>query len=138
MTDHLKASNRSGHALKYWDHLISLPSYSQQKKKKKKKVITYVLVPNQAMELDDELVFCRRKVAVLEIGAEVVYAPEPAALATSKQTFKSRQIPTFATGLDVRDRLLVFLFRPISLVRMSLVTARRPAHAGYLWWFQAA
>ena len=76
--------------LKYWDHLISLASYSQEKKE----VISYVLVPKQAMELDDELVFCRRKVAALEIGAEVVYPPEPAALATSKQTFKSRQIPS--------------------------------------------
>ncbi|RRT57559.1 hypothetical protein B296_00044124 [Ensete ventricosum] len=62
--------------------------------KKKKKVITYVLVPKQAMELDDELVSCRRKVAAPEIRAEVVFPPEPAALATSKQTFKSRQIPS--------------------------------------------
>lgn len=41
------------------------------------------------MEFDDELVFFSSKIATLEIGAEVVYPPEAAALAASKQTFKN-------------------------------------------------
>ena len=113
------------------------------------------------MELDDEVVFFGGKIATLEIGTEVVYPPEPAALATSKQTLESARIPreknsvnnrerrttiaertflistcsfgerspaAFAMGFDVGDELLVFLLGPSSLVRMSLLTAWRPAH----------
>ncbi|RWW34513.1 hypothetical protein GW17_00000725, partial [Ensete ventricosum] len=100
-----------------------------------------ILVSEQAMELDDELVFFGGKIAALEIGTQVVYPPEPAALATSKQTLESTRIPrekkiafgerspaAFAMGFDVGDQLLVFLLRPSSLVCMSLLTAWRPAH----------
>lgn len=87
-------------------------------------------VSEQTMELDDEVVFFGGKIATLEIGTEVVYPPEPAALATSKQTcsFGERSPAAFAMGFDVGDELLVFLLGPSSLVRMSLLTAWRPAH----------
>ena len=46
----------------------------------------YLLVPEQCLELDDELLLLVAEVAALDARAEVVGPPEPAALAAAHQT----------------------------------------------------
>jgi hypothetical protein len=47
----------------------------------------YVLVPEQAVELDDGLLLLGGEVAALEVRAQVVDPPQPAALPAPQQTY---------------------------------------------------
>jgi len=51
-----------------------------------------LLVAEEAVEFDDELVFFLGEVSALEVGAQVVYPAEAAALATTKKAWKLKII----------------------------------------------
>ena len=78
------------------------------------------------MELDDELVFLLCEVAPLEVRAQVVDPPQPAALPAAQQPRCLRKRPpaALAVGLDVSDEALVLFLGPGTLVRVSLLAAR--------------
>ena len=85
------------------------------------------------MELDDELVLFLGEVATLEIGAQVVYPAEAAALAATKQAggLGERAPASLAMGTDVGDQTVIFLLGPCSLVGVSFLAAWRPSHGLY-------
>ena len=82
------------------------------------------------MELDDEVVFFLGEVAPLEVRAQVVDPPQPAALPAALQPRRIGKRPpaALAVGLDVGDEPLVLLLGPCALVRVRLLAARRPPH----------
>ena len=85
------------------------------------------------MQADDELVLVVGEVAALEVRAEVVHPPQPAALAAARQARRlgQRAPAPFPVRPDVRHQPLVLLLGPRALVRVRLLAARRPPH-GYL------
>ena len=86
------------------------------------------------MEVDDEVVFLLREVAALEVGAQVVDPPQPAALPAALQPRRHGKRPPAALAVspDVGDEPLVLLLGPCALVRVRLLAARRPPHTGLM------
>jgi hypothetical protein len=89
-----------------------------------------LLVSEQGVKLDDELVVVFGEVAALDVRAEVVHPPEPAALAAAQEArgLGQRAPAPLAVRLDVGDQALVLLLCPRALVRVRLLAARRPPH----------
>lgn len=51
-----------------------------------------LLVSEQTMKLDDEFIFFFGEITTLEVRAEIVYPPQSATLAASKQSYTHIQI----------------------------------------------
>jgi hypothetical protein len=82
------------------------------------------------MEINDELLLGSAEEATLEIRAEVVSPPQPAALAAAQQPCQFRHCSPAASAVcqDEADELLVLLCCPRPPLHPLLVTAWLPPH----------
>jgi hypothetical protein len=55
---------------------------------KRNKGVINLLVSEQTMKLDDEFIFFFSEITTLEVRAEIVYPPQSATLAASKQSYR--------------------------------------------------
>lgn len=88
------------------------------------------LISDDGVEFDDEFVFFFCEAAALEIGTQVVYPSQPAALSASQQPCGlGKGTPAaFAVGSNVSNEAVVFFFGPGPFVGMSLLAAGRSPH----------
>jgi hypothetical protein len=89
-----------------------------------------VPVTKLGMEVHNKLLLVCGEEATLEVRAEIVGPPQPAALATAQQPCQLRHCSPAAAAMcqDETDELLVLLCRPWPPLHLLLVTARLPPH----------
>ena len=89
-------------------------------------------VPKDSMEFNDEVFLLLRERTSLEVRPQVVYPPQPAALATSLEPceFRDRAPAAMAVFGYVIHELLVLLRGPEPLSQLLLVATRMPPHFG--------
>lgn len=87
-------------------------------------------VPKDSMELNDEVFFLLRECTSLEVRPQIVYPPQPAALAASLEPCKFRNRTPAAMAMlgYVIHELLILLRGPEPLPQFLLVAARMPPH----------
>jgi len=88
------------------------------------------LVADDGVEFDDEFVFFFCETSTLEIGTQVVYPSQPAALSASQQPCGlGKGTPAaFTMESNMSDEAVVFFFSPGPFVGTSLFVAGRSPH----------
>lgn len=112
-------------------HLDELKAGNEKVKETKASCGRFLLVPQQAVKLDDELIFFLCEVSPLKIRPQVIDPAKPAALPAAEQPGRLWQRPPapFAVSPDICNQAIIFFLGPCTLVGVSLFTTRGPPHS---------
>lgn len=94
-------------------------------------------ISEEAMELNDDLIFIFSEIPSFKIRAKIVNPSQATTLATAEEASGLRKGPpaALAVRFDIGDKTIIFFLGPSPFVCMSLLTTRRSSHGIFSFFF---